>query len=279
MNNVYIEKDLTWEDQITDNITYIPLAGASEISNFRSPDSYVFIFFEKCEGIHSIDFLEYQEANHQIHISFPGQIHSWKTKEGSLGHKLIVSRKFAEVNLFGTKFSSQHVNNHPIVNLNLDQFNKLRNEFILIRQEIEDQKVHRKIVSLRAQLIIHLINQMMDEQNLDEADKTRIHPIISTFYSLLEAHFPESKSVHFYADKLALTPNYLNILVKTELGKTAKDIIDSRVVLEAKRRLLGTGQSIKQIALDLGFQSISSFSAYIFRKTGFYPKKFREGGI
>ncbi|AZA82627.1 hypothetical protein C1637_20785 [Chryseobacterium lactis] len=278
MNKIYIEKDLEWEDQITDHITYIPVAGASEMSNFRSPDSYVFIFFEKCKGVHSVDFLEYHESDHQIHISFPGQIHSWKT-EIAVGHKLIVSRKFVEMNLFGTKFSSQHLNNLPIVTLSESQSNKLRNEFILLNQEIQDKTIRSKIISLRTQLIINLISHMVNENSIDEVDQVKISPIVSNFSRLIEAHFPESKSVKFYADKLAVTPNYLNILVKGETGQTAKDIIDSRVVLEAKRMLLGTSQTIKEISLDLGFHSIPFFSAYIYRKTGFYPKRFRETGM
>ncbi|MBV8326524.1 helix-turn-helix domain-containing protein [Chryseobacterium sp.] len=277
MSIVYLEKNLEWEDRIADNIAYIPLAGKSVVSNFRSPDSYVFIFFEKCQGMHSIDFVTYKESDHQIHISFPGQIHSWKT-ESATGHKLIISKKFVEMNLFDTRFSSQYLNHHPVVSLSVDQSEKLSNEFNIVSREIGDEKIPRKIISLRIQLIINLINHMMEEKGRSEQAKTKIHPVVSHFYSLIEDCFPISKSVSFYAEKLAVTPNYLNVLVKSEIGQTAKDVIDARVVLEAKRMMLGTTRSIKQISFDLGFESISFFSAYIFRKTGFYPRKFREKG-
>lgn len=278
MSKLYLEKNLEWEDQITDSITYLPLAGVSEISNFRSPDSYVFIFFEKCKGIHFIDFLKYQENDNQIHISFPGQIHSWKT-ESALGHKLIISRKFVEMNLFDTRFSSQYINSNPVVNLSEYQSDKLHDEFNLLSREVADQNTPRKIISLRVQIIINLINNMIDKDASTEADKTKIHPVVSNFYSLIEEHFWVSKSVKFYAEKLAVTANYLNILVKSEIGQTAKDIIDARTVLEAKRMLLGSNLSIKQISFDLGFPSISFFSSYIYRNTGFYPKNFRENGV
>ena len=73
----------------------------------------------------------------------------------------------------------------------------------------------------------------------------------------------ESKSVFFYAEKLAVTPNYLNVLTKKTLGVTAKELIDAHVVLEAKRLLKGSDESIKQIAYNLGFYTIGSFSSYI----------------
>lgn len=277
MDNLYIRKNLDWEDQITDSITYIALAGVSEVSNFRSPDSYVFIFFEKCRGVHCIDFIKYDDADNQVHISFPGQIHSWKT-EFAIGHKLIISKKFMEMNLFDTGFSSQYINSEPVINLTADQSARLYEEFNLLKREIE-QIVPQKIISLRTQIIISLISVMVHENSFNGIVKTKIHPIVSTFYSLIEENFLVSKSVGFYANKLAVTANYLNILVKADCGQTAKDIIDARIVLEAKRMLLGSNLSIKQISFDLGFPTISFFSAYIYKKTGFYPKKFREDGI
>lgn len=276
MDALYIEKDLDWEDQLCEDIVYIPVAGASEESNFRAPDSFVFIFFEKCKGVHSVDFIEYEEKDNQIHISFPGQIHSWKTEDGAVGHKLIISRRFVETHLLGTVFSLQHINTLPVIDIPKYQSDKLRNEFTLLFTEIGDCSIPNKIAHLRTQLIINLISNLIESKKASENNRNIKTPIVFHYYDLIENYFIESKSVRFYADKLAVTPNYLNILVKAETGQTAKDIIDARVVLEAKRRLLGTNESIKEISFDLGFSSISFFYDYMFRKTGLYPKALRK---
>ncbi|WP_312553771.1 AraC family transcriptional regulator [Empedobacter brevis] len=273
--DLYIKKDLDREDQIKDTIFYVPLAGSSSISNFRSPDSYVFIFFEKSKGVHSVDFVEYKETDNQIHISFPGQIHSWTT-ESSIGHKLIVSKEFIETYLFETAFSSRHINTNPVINITTEQALYLRREFLLFKEEVENAKVSSRIIKLRGQLIINHIYEMMQDHVLEEASKNGKPEIISKFDQLIEDYFLEAKTVKFYADRLAVTPNYLNILTKKETGRTAKEVIDARVVLEAKRRLLGSRESIKNIAFDLGFDSIPTFSNYIYRNTGCYPSKFRD---
>ncbi|MBZ4191906.1 AraC family transcriptional regulator [Niabella beijingensis] len=276
MDEEYIEKDLEWESQVAGSVTYIPVAGASEMANFRSPDSYVFIFFEKCSGWHTVDFIEYNEGDNQVHISFPGQIHSWKTDEGAKGHKLILSKKFVEVYLSDTRFSSLHINNYPVVDPPPDQAEKLFRELNLIKQELEDKAIHYNIVILRTRLVLLLVSRFIDLRAADDSSSGKKNPLISRFLDLIETHFIVSKAVGFYADKLAITPNYLNILAKRELGLTAKELIDGRVVLEAKRQLLGSGKSIKEIAFDLGFSTTASFSTYIAGKTGFYPKNFRE---
>ena len=73
-----------------------------------------------------------------------------------------------------------------------------------------------------------------------------------------------------------ITPKHLSQTVKNLSGKTAKELIQDRVVLEAKRLLLHTPLSIKEIAYQLGFEEPLHFSAFFKNRAGVSPTFFKE---
>ena len=80
----------------------------------------------------------------------------------------------------------------------------------------------------------------------------------------------------FYADQLNITPNYLNILSQRYLKIPAGDVIKERTILEAKRLLISTDLSVKEIAYQLGF-SDNGYFAKVFKKyIGITPTDFKE---
>ena len=89
--------------------------------------------------------------------------------------------------------------------------------------------------------------------------------IIKNFNLLIDRYFNTESSVHFYADKLNITPNYLNILSQRYLKIPAGDVIKERTILEAKRLLTSTDLSIKEIAYQLGFNDNTYFTK-VFKK-------------
>lgn len=67
----------------------------------------------------------------------------------------------------------------------------------------------------------------------------------------------------------------LNRLARQHTGLSAKELIDERVVLEAKRQLSHADASVAEIAEQLGFDDASNFSAYFRRQTRMTPGTFR----
>ena len=63
------------------------------------------------------------------------------------------------------------------------------------------------------------------------------------------------------------------------LGHTPKTMIVERVMLEAKRLLIHTELSIKEIAYDLGFEEPTNFIKYFRKHTGKTPIEFRESQL
>jgi len=78
-----------------------------------------------------------------------------------------------------------------------------------------------------------------------------------------------------YADEMAVTSDYLNKTVKNLTGKTAKDHIQSKLITEAKRSLLFSNISNKELAYELGFEESAHFNNFFKKITGQTPSEFR----
>lgn len=101
-------------------------------------------------------------------------------------------------------------------------------------------------------------------------------PLVKRFFSLLETSFTTMKMPADYADMLAVTPAYLNELVKRSCGFTTSYCIQQRIVTEAKRLIMYTELSLKEIAYRIGFEDASHFSKFFKKFTGKRYSDFRR---
>ena len=92
---------------------------------------------------------------------------------------------------------------------------------------------------------------------------------------LIDLHFIEEKRVGFYCDEMNLTAKRLNQSAKKIFGKTTKELIDACIILEAKRLLAHTSESVKSIGFGLGFEEPTNFIKYFRNVTGKTPVLFR----
>jgi AraC-like DNA-binding protein len=78
------------------------------------------------------------------------------------------------------------------------------------------------------------------------------------------------------ADKLNVSQRYLTDTLKRETGKSAKEHINLFIIEKAKDKLLGTSETISQIAFDLGFEYPQHFSKMFKKQTNLSPKAYRN---
>ena len=108
---------------------------------------------------------------------------------------------------------------------------------------------------------------------------TKVETILKDYYNSGQLTEYGPPSLSFLADKVNLSHNYLSDLLKKETGRSAKDHVNDFIVNKAKNLLLSTGDSVSQIAYDLGFNYPHYFSRLFKSKTGLTPQKYREVGI
>ena len=100
--------------------------------------------------------------------------------------------------------------------------------------------------------------------------------IVRKFNLLVEADFRKEHSVAYYAERLNKSPKTLSNLFAIYNNKTPLQVIQERIVIEAKRLLQYTDQSIKQITFELGFEDTAYFSNFFKRHTSLSPLEFRN---
>jgi len=81
-------------------------------------------------------------------------------------------------------------------------------------------------------------------------------------------------SISWIAEKLSVTSRYLSDSLKTETGKSAKDLINLFLIDEAKNLLLEPNASIAETAYKLGFEYPQYFSRLFKQKEGISPKEY-----
>jgi AraC-like DNA-binding protein len=109
----------------------------------------------------------------------------------------------------------------------------------------------------------------------DTGALSRGNALTRSFRSLLLQHFKTHKRTGDYAALLAVTPSYLNEVVKATTGSPVTWWIQEVIIAEAKRQLCGTDNTIKEIAFQLGFDDQGHFARYFTRAAGAAPAIFR----
>ena len=113
------------------------------------------------------------------------------------------------------------------------------------------------------------------KQGFFEIKKSADLDAVVLFKNLLESHFRTLKKVSDYACSMGVTDKRLSRATSNLLGKTPKQMIDERIVLEARRQLVYTRESVKEIGFDLGFDEPTNFIKYFRRHCHSTPSEFR----
>lgn len=99
--------------------------------------------------------------------------------------------------------------------------------------------------------------------------------LLKKFQSKIDENFQQLHEVGDYASMLHISAGHLSEVVKNHSGKPAIKHIHERLVLEARRLLFHTNNSLKEIAYDLGFSDASYFNRFFKRETGVTPADYR----
>jgi AraC family transcriptional activator of pobA len=83
------------------------------------------------------------------------------------------------------------------------------------------------------------------------------------------------KPASFYSAELGLSLTHLNRITRSMTGQTAHDLLSAKLIEEARRELVFSVASVKEIGLHLGFADPAHFSRFFLRETGETPRSWR----
>lgn len=157
--------------------------------------------------------------------------------------------------------------NHQLI----ETFEKLEDEL-----NRPDDSYHYDLLRNLLHNLLMLAERQRRQSGFTEIKKGADLDYLTLFKDLLHKHFKEIKSVSGYASLINVSEKRLAQATMSTLGKTPKQIIDEQVLLEVKRLLAHTTQSIKEICYLLNFEEPTNFIKYFRKHEGITPIEFRE---
>ncbi|MGK9120382.1 helix-turn-helix domain-containing protein [Olivibacter jilunii] len=231
----------------------------------------------------TVDFTNYKTAPYSLLCLSPYQHLSWLKGPLTTGLQLLFHGDFycieyhkKEVACNGLLFNNIYL--QPHVNLGKETYLEIEQ---LVRKMEKELKVGLEfsdaVVKAYLQLILALSSQVKKHQiNLHEIPQQEDIGEGRIFQQLLEANFMREKSVNFYAQHFNLSIDAFSKKIKKQLGKAPSIFIQDRIILESKKLLHLTYQSIKEIAVQLNFDDEHYFSRYFKKNVGISPSEFRS---
>jgi len=165
-----------------------------------------------------------------------------------------------------------------VLNLNEGDFKEIMDLILAIKEEFNKWRELTAEI-LRSYLQIFLVKCKQFYLTYFAEKKKTQDPhfaLVQHFIGLVEKKFQQIHLVQDYADMIGLSPAALNKYVKKITGNTAGEIILDRLMLQAKRYLIYTDLSNKEIAYQLSYDDPSYFSRIFKKKTGLTPSGFRR---
>ncbi len=258
---------------------------SKQFKHLKAPhrhDFYSIIIFEKGEGVHIIDFVNYNVQANRIFLINYGQVHSWIKLKDAKGYIINFTKEFYNlIYTLNNKIKSDLINSEitPYVDIDQKTMSEWKQLAELIKDEYQAEKREYKeliCIYLKAILVKYRRNHnsCTPGGTINKSDRKTV--LIQQFNELVNLKFKQWKFPKQYAEELHITSNYLNMIVKKSLGWSAGYIIRERIVLEAKRLLQSTDLTVAEIGAAFGFTHKSNFNKYFKGYVNLTPENYRK---
>lgn len=212
--------------------------------------------------------------------------YDWEAISGDqTGYSCIFTESF--VADFGNvkKYPFFQPGGYPVFELNKEEKSLLENIFFQMQQEkSSDLEFKNDILkNLIFQMIFETM-KMRPSTNIITEKTNAAARITALFIDLLEKQFPirntidgiTLRSASDFASQMSVHVNHLNKSVKETILKTTSEIINERILKEAKIMLQHNSWTISEIAYSLGFEGPSHFSSFFKKQAHLSPSQFRS---
>ncbi|MFL5762986.1 MAG: helix-turn-helix domain-containing protein [Bacteroidia bacterium] len=256
-------------------------SGGHGMDDAHRHNCYQVFLFTSGGGEHMIDFNYYPIEKNSVHFVSEGQVHALNSAKGTDGYVVLFTKEVVILNsadkfLFND-FPVFNKSVLPILNPDLDTFSDMEHMLEMMCSEYGKENTYKEnILGSYIAILLMKCKAIITETKEYKRTDSVSQELLQRFNNLVEEHFVKYHKVNEYADLLNVTPSHLSETIKKVAGKTAGDLIHERLILEAKRRLLHSSISAKELAYALNFNDPSYFSRFFKTNTGLSPEGFRK---
>lgn len=249
-------------------------------------DFYMLLLVTAGHGKHTVDFAAWPLSPGALVFVRPGQVQQWHPNEQLEAELVLISPSVLPHRRGG-------VLSRELESLALDEW-----QTCIRLAEPKAREIDRRLrrlgqdfdlfdgsdvdVSLIRHELLALLLRLSKLQSLDSMHSGVRRDIRATyrlFVRELEAGFLTQRSLRHYAKRLGYAESTLRRACLAAEGRTAKQVIDRRIALEAQRLLVHSTASISEIGHHLGFSESTNFVKFFRRMIRVTPSVFRAKTI
>lgn len=246
-----------------------------EAKQSHREESHSFFLLENGTVSVVIDFQKYKIKSPSITYMHPNQVHRIIALENATISSWRINNE--NLNPEYLKLLEEITPAKPL-SLNKETFSIICEAVSLCIKfsERKHEKLYHSLLKDSCNTLVALAASQYLEQSKSADKLSRFEIITKTFRKLLERNFTAIKSPAAYAKSLNISSAYLNECVKKTTGNSVSYHLQQRIILEAKRLLYHSGKSVKEIAVELGYDDYPYFSRLFTKVAGMTALAFRN---
>lgn len=248
-------------------------------------DFYCITWVEQGDFEYHIDSQKIKSKGKVLLVLSPGEVHYLKSDENLYGVSVNFTEDFFH---YMPKEWATHIKKHVIKktdylnvtnNESESKIKKMMNLLKEFSEEEQDCQLWKMKAYSALTMLLCEITKITEFKEMDSHfDEYSVvsKEIYQLFIDRLEECYKEQHSVKFYAENLQISISTLANYCKQNAGLRPLEIVNHRILLEAKKLLIFTQMRGKEIAMSLGFNDQAHFANFFKRLTGMTPSEFRK---
>ncbi|WP_424808708.1 helix-turn-helix domain-containing protein [Rhodococcus sp. 27YEA15] len=251
--------------------------GRAEFVGPQRPRFHLLALVTAGSALHTIDFVNYAIGPGTVFWVRPGQVQQWgRIHDFEATVALFTPSSLDALTqqvLYGSAHSRQAV--WSLGGADLETITAGMRHLVL-----EYGSTSASSLEIRAAILRHTLTAILlkltDMGGQANTSTLGHSDVFERFHDAVEREFATVRSVSEYAERIGYSEKTVLRATRSAAGMTAKQYIDQRVVLEAKRLLSFGTDTVTQVASSLGFDDSANFTKFFATRAGLSPLAFRR---
>ena len=257
---------------------------AAEFEENHRHEYFEIIWLKNGTGIHQIDMVDHSYDGSVLFFLAPGQVHRITQHKSAQGYVLkflpaVFKRESDFIDYVFETCLFDTVKACPVIGIPRHMNDIIQELFNRFKEEFNKQQPGADIIlSSYIKILTTHIRRIKNIYLSDDEyiNKPNYH-LFRKFKMAIEHSYKTKHSVQDYAKYLKTQARTLNAVSRKYSNKSALEVIQERIILEAKRRLYHETNSIKELCYELGFEDPAYFTRFFKKNVGMAPQHFKAG--